>query len=267
VKSSLPIRHVIAIPSSVMEEASATDVINNQQPPCEQLLIATSRLSLTSLISPANPVGGIVSIAAVFERKSSMYNQTTTMDHSYSLRRTLLSYQNHADVENHEMFKYTTGDWPNTVLAEITLEASPPPWARDGWVFTPLDLQLLPNVSMHQNTGVQGCGRIADTLLSSTNVSLTTSAIRGRLQCEAFLWADGTWLGLESPRQFQTWLDGLSFGLVPDSNITDGYFLPREFGWGTAFQTTVLSSGSRPIRCGNKTASDNNAQSAIGYWS
>jgi hypothetical protein len=79
--------------------------------------------------------------------------------------------------------------------------------------------------------------------------------------------ADDSWLGLESPRQFQTWLDGLSFGLVPDSNITDGYFLPREFGWGTAFQTTVLLSDSQPICCGNKTASDNNAQSAIGYWS
>jgi hypothetical protein len=138
-------------------------------------------------------------------------------------------------------------------------------------VFTPLDLQLLPNVSVHQNKGLQVRERVrervSNTLLSSTNVSLTTSAIKGRLQCENFPSADATWLGLESPHQFRDWIDSYVSDLVPDSNITHGYFLPSFFGWGTTSQTSVLSSYSRPICCENKTASDTNAQSAIGYWS
>jgi hypothetical protein len=109
-----------------MEEASTTEVVKIQQSPCEQLLIATSRLSLTSLISPANPVGSVVSMTAVFERQSSMYNQTITVDHSYALRRTPLSYQHRVSDNDddaglmNDMFKDTTGDWPNTALAEIT---------------------------------------------------------------------------------------------------------------------------------------------------
>jgi hypothetical protein len=52
-----------------------------------------------------------------------------------------------------------------------------------------------------------------------------------------------------------------------ENGNNEGYFLPISIGLGTPFQTSILSMGRQPVCCTNQSAPDDDAQSAIGYWS
>ncbi|KAI8939300.1 hypothetical protein NX059_003090 [Plenodomus lindquistii] len=211
----------------------------------------------------------IVAMAAVFERQPSTYMQTVLIDRPLAARRAPLVYQHEAGRADADYLKSLmrtiTGDWMYTALDELTMGTAAPPWSQDEWSFTPIDLNELPPLHFHQNTGRKAINAVSSELLSSaSNATITTTAIRAELSCTTLDLSDITLLSTN-----ETNVLGEEVGRIvrdrskPDN--TDGYVLSRFLLDGTNFKTTLLNTPARVMCCANQT--DRSHDSAVAYWS
>lgn len=217
-------------------------------------------------------------MAAIFERGPGITTLSASVNSSHALRQSPLTY-------NHTLnFYYTLGstysgqapflqdtmrimtsDWMYSALDQITLDSPQPAWSRDGWSFTPVDLESLPFVS-HSNgfNDTASKGSTGALSASVTNLTLTTSALRARLQCESVETKD------------PSWLEENEVDLFPRENSTEakdardrlrraGYILPHTVFNGTAHETSIFSRTSTIQCCSNET--DASGRAAVGYWS
>lgn len=157
-----------------------------------------------------------------------------------------------------------TGDWMYNALDQIVLGASPPDWSKDGWVFTPIDMDLLPaEEKRKQEKPRDGQQSDASLLASTSNVTLDTTAMRARLQCERVAIQDDTWFTDELASMIEERGSQIKNMSASTLNIT-GNLLPRTLFANTSFDTTVLSGPYRVLCCANETEE---ANSAVAYWS
>lgn len=147
------------------------------------------------------------------------------------------------------LLQTTENDWAYNALDEIVLNTEAPPWTLDEWVFTPLDLENLPNITLHQDTGPSA--KSVDDLYSA-NVSVITSALRSRLSCV-------------NTRLPTRWLDPAEdiFSDRRNGTIT-GYVLPATLFDNEPYRTPVFTVPRRMACCANGTGS---GQSVVAYWS
>ena len=208
-------------------------------------------------------------MAATFERQPSVYVQEITIDRPLAPREEPLVYQHRTDDSHFEllttMMKTSTGDWMYTALDELTLGAPPPSWSQDGWSFTPVDLHLLPNTTLHQSTGKQK-NKHHDTerIFSASNVSITTRAIKAELDCQSIVLAGMLPFSSNDTNHFIAEVEDFLDEPPDDINIT-GYVLPRSIFDGTDYKTTVSNTPRRVVCCANETA--DSQQAVVAYWS
>ncbi|KAF1935927.1 hypothetical protein EJ02DRAFT_470824 [Clathrospora elynae] len=132
--------------------------------------------------------------------------------------------------------------WLYTELNEITLQSAPPAWTRDGWVFTPMDLQEL---SL----------RNSSTIDSSANVSFSTTALRGRLECNPLQLPNSTWTNAIE-RVHRDRIHNITGRLLPT--------LFDDIGPYALNNIPVFSALRQMAFCANKTEGQ---QSVVAYWS
>jgi hypothetical protein len=148
-------------------------------------------------------------------------------------------------------------DWLYNALDEITLNRSTPAWTKDEWAFTPVDIIFRdgydgdgPISGQSQN----GSRNEAEYIKSSVNVSITTPAIRSRLEC--------------NPVRLPTtdWLDSVqdAFPDALNKSVT-GHVLPTFISNGDSFNAPVFSAPRRMACCTNGTSPG--GQSIVAYWS
>jgi hypothetical protein len=79
-----------------------------------------------------------------------------------------------------DLFGNLTNNWIYSGVIQATLNGSEPDWSKDGWSFVPVDLSEL----KHRQTSTTGTETdTSDAYGSLINVTLTTPAIRGRVEC------------------------------------------------------------------------------------
>ena len=76
-----------------------------------------------------------------------------------------------------ELFGNLTNNWMYSAVIEATLNGSEPNWSADGWSFVPLNLSGL---GAHQSSSDDKTLEVYGSLV---NVTLTTPALRGRVEC------------------------------------------------------------------------------------
>lgn len=205
----------------------------------------------------------IISMAAVFERGPGVYGQQINANEIYSNRREPLTYAMRSTVFDFDVLQpimnSVTSDWLYGALDHIMLQTPAPQWSRDGWAFTPVDLSMLPNITIRANSGnIKDHSNEFELLPSSSNASLTTSALRARLQCETIPTLDDSWYNKSSSNDI-----GYK-NITRRLNMT-GYLLPGTIYDGKPYGTSLFANPGRIYCCSNQT--DDKGRSAVGYWS
>lgn len=211
----------------------------------------------------------IVAMAATFERQPSVYIREVIIDQPFIPKGQPLVYQHEAGITDSELLTTlmgnTTGDWMYTALDELTLGTSPPPWSRDGWSFTPIDLTLLPNTTLRQTVGKhRDIASSADLIFSESNVTIYTTAMVADLDCQVIEVANSSPFSVNETNGLIAELTEFVDEPPDDINLT-GYPLPRLLLDGTNYQTTLSNTPLRVVCCANRT--DDDKHSVVAYWS
>lgn len=168
-------------------------------------------------------------------------------------------------------------DWLKASLDEIMLRSASPPWTKDEWAFRPVDLRALPDITVPQNTGSQATrGRSSlEALVSSSNASFMTSAVRGNVHCTTFPTLNITFLqnvekyhdNFKANDTTQQVSDDVYERLVMThalSNIT-GYHLVKSFSAGSMSNIPIFSAPRQLACCANNSTHESSV--VIAYWS
>jgi hypothetical protein len=204
-------------------------------------------------------------MAAVFERQPGHYNQSTSISPMLADRLTPLVVKDGGPFGSWATpMMSLTSDWMYDALDQIVLDTPPPDWSKDGWVFAPIDVNLLPAVMKAQNKTSRGDQQRDVSLLSSaSNVTIDTTAMRARLQCEKVSIQGDEWFTDELAAFIEDQSHNTDNLTASNLNIT-GKLLPQRLFENSSFDTTVLARSYRVLCCSNKTE---DANSAVAYWS
>jgi hypothetical protein len=204
-------------------------------------------------------------MAAVFERHTAIHTQNT-YDKDIETIRSFTTRQEpfHFGIDMSQRPLYLTDslleiskiDWLYDALDDITLQTPALPWTKDEWMFTPVNLTNRDdqNVLYVTSQDQSEARNDAASFTSSFNISLTTSALRGRLECKAATVSTTEWLDdVDSvyPNRF-------------DKSAT-GHVLPTTIYTSDNFTAPVFSAPRRLACCTNST--DQNKQSVVAYSS
>jgi hypothetical protein len=206
----------------------------------------------------------VIAMAAVFERQPGHHNQPTSVSPMLVDRVTPLKYSSSENRAWRDIMLSNTGEWMYSALDQIALGAPPPNWSKDGWVFAPINMDLLPATTKQQREKSQDDEQNRNSVFVSTsNVTLETTAMRARLQCEAVPIQDDKWLTDEVAvlvNENKGTFENISASTL---NIT-GKMLPTMLFVNSSLQTTTLSGPHHVLCCSNATEE---AKSAVAYWS
>jgi hypothetical protein len=203
-------------------------------------------------------------MAAVFERQAIIHTQSMqSLDmniyRSLVIREKPFDFYSSLDRRpfylDERFLDTAQTDWLYNALDEITLNSALPLWTHNEWAFTPVDLRSLPNITVSQKTRWKG--KVQDALnpsTSSTNITITTSALRSRLECSII------------PHPISGWLDRVEDVFPNKINETiTGYVLPAILFEDEPYKTPVFTVPRRMACCTNGTIPGR--QSIIAYWS
>ncbi|KAF2258991.1 hypothetical protein CC78DRAFT_503810 [Lojkania enalia] len=159
-------------------------------------------------------------------------------------------------------------NWIRTATIQLTLSGSEPAWSSQGWSFVPIDLSSFANVTSNSLQEEKNAFDEEEQLtppISAGNVSLSTSAIRGRIECSSIPAVSNvsSWLYTWNLTDEQEW----NVTANP-RDLTTGYELWRWMFIDEPYNTSSLSHPSEAFCCVNNTEKDaQRRNSAIGYWS
>lgn len=183
----------------------------------------------------------------------------------------------YAGVVLSDLYTNLSAHWMYTATVQLALNGSEPAWSKDGWSFVPTDLGSI------QDSGVPHNLDNSDKVLGGarTNVSFTTPALRGRVDCTRYsaqsLMNTSIWLTKHDLTNSTIW----NKSTVPDG-LQGGYqlgaiyaqfpstILPMEPNYTTESClncTTVFANPSAIGCCKNGSSSDWQQSVALGYWS
>ncbi|KAJ8115377.1 hypothetical protein OPT61_g2973 [Boeremia exigua] len=207
----------------------------------------------------------VISMAAIFERQSIIHNLPTNFEGLVTTRLVQprqepfdfgINLSRRPFYLTDSLLGTSNADWLYTALDDVTLGTTPLPWTRDEWVFTPVNLTNRDDPSiLYVASGAQGEAQgDAAYIISSFNVSLSTSGLRSRLECEPVELAGSQWL--EDVQDV--------YPNRLDKSVT-GHVLPMTLSTVENFAAPVFSVPRRIACCTNDT--DRNSPSIVAYWS
>lgn len=190
-----------------------------------------------------------------------------------------------------DLYRNLSTYWMYTAAIQLTLNGPEPAWSRDGWSFVPVKLDDIHSVVLPNDLGASK--QMVDG--SHANVSFTTPALRGRIECSQYptdvLANTSNWL---LPRDLtnHTYWDsstiprdergnylegGYELGALPTwtRHEESGYLYPLNSSQqsssgdmgGCPGCTTTFVNPSRIICCGNGSSNAWDPNVAVGYWS
>lgn len=153
-----------------------------------------------------------------------------------------------------DLFQNLSTNWMYSAVIHTAMEGSEPSWSHMGWSFVPVNVSSLTNLD--QSYLAHTIAQDQRPLESSLNVTVSTPAIRGRVECSP----------LDALTNQSSWLHFFNNSILEDER---GYYpLPSMF-LDEDHQTSATSAPRIVSCCLNGTFEDDNPLSAmaIGYWS
>lgn len=145
--------------------------------------------------------------------------------------------------------------WLYGATVELAYNATTPAWSSENWSFVPLDLTAIPvSASAHTSSDLGSQKRQRNTSVTpllSSNVTVETPALRGRLQCTP----------VDLQFNTSTWLKAVNF---TNDRLWNSTISPPGLGIGYELQLWATPKGSLAC-CGNETDGIP-GQAAVGYW-
>ena len=178
-----------------------------------------------------------------------------------------------------DLYTNMSAHWMYTAAIQLTLNGSEPSWSKDGWSFVPVPLTDLDRVDLPDDLDE------SDQTLDgpTSNISLTTPAIRGRIECSAYpaqtlsnlsIWLTATdisnhtiWNASTIPNNLE---GGYQLGAVYSHGNLPSAILPITASENTSTCpncTTIFVNPASIACCGNESSSAWDPSVAIGYWS
>ncbi|KAF2122407.1 hypothetical protein BDV96DRAFT_594294 [Lophiotrema nucula] len=221
----------------------------------------------------------IVSMSALFEREAGNVFRTLTANRTLELRQvpqldevtsSALTPHGLSGAVLEQALVSTSSYWMYTATVQLILNGSEPAWSRDGWSFVPVDLSEFSTITAESFQRIGDKGDDDDqleALIANRNVSISTSAIRARVECSQtpavanvsswlYTWDDMNnktfWNVTQNPKDLDTAYS--LYGVM--------------FQDGQSYNTSVLTHPAYAYCCGNSSAASNeSSHSALGYWS
>jgi hypothetical protein len=163
-------------------------------------------------------------------------------------------------------------NWLYSATIQLSYSGNPPPWSSDGWSFVPLDLSQVPYANAVQHSGSRESNTQNSTntgLESYINVTVTTPALRGRIECNPY----------ETLNNLSNWLTRWDLTNATVWNVSAN---PQNLVWGyelssqgmtlipgnttTQVVTSFFVNPSQVVCCSNETDGIPGT-AALGYWS
>ncbi|KAI4864223.1 hypothetical protein F4820DRAFT_458947 [Hypoxylon rubiginosum] len=182
------------------------------------------------------------------------------------------------------LFSNMRTSWIFGAAVQLSLNGSEPPWSSDGWNFVPSDLSLIPQEKL------QNVKNDTAQLGLSTDITLETPAIRGRLECSQYDFLSNTsmWLTERNLKDAEIWnitaspnilSRGYELGLPIEKLDVSAYSLqqttfflnppPGVYDGRSNFSGDYTSFfvDSRRLQCCQNTTNEEIGESSVGYWS
>lgn len=166
-----------------------------------------------------------------------------------------------------EFYGHLSTNWLYSATLQLAYNGSEPPWSKDGWSFVPIELSSIQESETYKGTpSTKDSTSSAGRKSPSVNVTLTTPALRGILNCTP----------LEATANLSSWLtewdltDSAKWNIsVNPAGLDRGFEVNDiiELGTQAAFSTTPILAQEHTIICCSNTSGDTSSESAIGYWS
>ncbi|KAJ4294300.1 hypothetical protein N0V90_007990 [Kalmusia sp. IMI 367209] len=211
----------------------------------------------------------IIATSALFEQTTGIINDAVQLNRSLELRQLphlrMMStayppeFTGFNDVYGYdyvgatlnELFGNLTNNWLYSGVIQTTLNGSEPSWSKDGWSFVPIDLSGLDNKQKISNT-IQS--DLLEAYGSLVNVTLTSPAIRGRVECSpAEIANTSVWISNTTFTNYDT--NKTMKGWIPEYEMLGGPLAPD------AQYLSCCFNYSDPSRAGNVPN-----PLAIGFW-
>ncbi|KAI5235982.1 hypothetical protein E4T42_09575 [Aureobasidium subglaciale] len=140
------------------------------------------------------------------------------------------------------VFDASLQNWLYGATIELNQLALTPPWSKDTWSFPPLDSDIIRGATSRMNS-------------TARNITLETSALRGRLEC----------VSVDVPTEIPKWLGEVNLKNTSKSN---GASIPKGFDLGYYLNDTASQGpGLRDIVCCTNITHEDVGHSVVGYWS
>lgn len=192
-----------------------------------------------------------------------------------------------------DLYRNLSSHWMYTATIQLTLNGSEPSWSKDGWSFVPVGLDGSDKLNLPND--LDDTDKVAGGSIS--NVTITTPAMRGRVDCTEYSVQSLTnlsmWLtpkNLKSDKTYNqsTIPDGLEggwlLGAIDSPNVghrTTTYpaaVLPYEDSLESLQNTTtgpelcdncttIFPNPQEIVCCKNGSSNDRSPGVAVGYWS
>ena len=155
------------------------------------------------------------------------------------------------------------GNWLYTALLQASLQGPEPAWSRDGWSFVPLNAS-----NLTQDLSANGTAKLredqAAKLLRTENLTVKTSAIRGRVECSVIEDVQpDMWLATEGGKKNSTSFE--------NSTSFDRVYYPQITFKFDNSSSQITPMAAAPECCYNRSDPSISAQSldmitTLGYW-
>ncbi|KAI0165245.1 hypothetical protein GGR52DRAFT_101832 [Hypoxylon sp. FL1284] len=235
-----------------------------------------------------------IAMSSLWNREPGMISSTYEVPRQLQLRNVPLLSSGHLPEGPSErsykvdaissLFSNMKASWIYGAAVQLSLNGSEPPWSSGGWSFVPSDLSSIPHET------VQHAGNESEPLALTMNVTLETSAIRGRLECSPydFLSNDSVWLSEWDLKDTELWntsaspdiLDrgyelGLPIERLDDSAMSlqlSAFFLnppPGVYDGSRNFSGdwTSFFVDDRRLQCCENLTGKEIGESSAGFWS
>lgn len=171
-----------------------------------------------------------------------------------------------------QMFNDLSTNWIYSAVFDLTLSSSDPAWSYDGWGLVPVDIPNLQKYIKKQNIGSSD-GPENALVIQSANITVSTSAIRGRTECTLIegLTNHSMWLSEDSGDTNPEYTLLQSFSLLANSKYDRTSIAPSSY----MLECCTNHSSTPQIHKINSTMESSNGTLievpvtplAIGFWS
>ncbi|CAI6338340.1 unnamed protein product [Periconia digitata] len=169
------------------------------------------------------------------------------------------------------LFTNLSTNWMYTAEIQLTMNGSEPDWSKDGWSFVPTDLSRIGSESKTAiDDSTQSENDISTDQFSPVNVTLTTPAIRGRVECTRNEKADNldNWGTISEPIAARA---AAPMNMSLPSHDSTGHTMLKQFMFSSDKDFTPIAPDGRYMTCCVNQTDPTRVDSyempvAVGYW-